>query len=99
MAETAQRVTCETCGELTWGERLPCCNCDTAPPVSNWSAGFTFDQALRGLRLGKRVRRKGWNAHVEMRADPEHLEMVGLRGTCTYHASSEELLADDWEVA
>lgn len=92
-------VTCETCDESTFSNEYPCSNCNAFPPARDWDQPLQFEEALWALRLGKRVRRKGWDAYVEKRAGPERLEMVGRRGSCTYRASSDELLAEDWEIA
>ncbi len=72
-------VTCETCGVQTWSARHPCVNCETAPPVRDWSGSFQFNEALRGMRLGKRVRRHGWMAHVgiEDRGNGVPLMVIG----------------------
>ncbi len=75
-----------------------------APPVRDWSGSFQFGQALRGMRLGKRVRRPSW----------EHswgIENGTLTARCPVHDEGEDtvwepfdlnpadILADDWEVA
>ncbi|BAQ45925.1 MULTISPECIES: hypothetical protein [Methylobacterium] len=97
------RVTCETCGEDTWSDRHPCSNYDTCPPTSNWSAGFRFDQALRGMRLGKRVQRPGWfhswsiedgKLTVRWPFDDE-----GFSTSEPRDLNPADILADDWEVA
>lgn len=97
-------VTCETCGFETWSERHPCVNCETAPPVRDWSGSFQFDQALRGMRLGKRVRRPGWDRTWS-------IEDGKLTARCPIYDEGEDtvweprdidpddILADDWEVA
>jgi hypothetical protein len=97
------RVICETCGEDTWSDRHPCSNCDTCPPTSNWSPGFCFGQALRGMLLGKRVRRPGWyqtwgiedgKLIVLWPSDEE-----GGTGSEPRDVNPADILADDWEVA
>ncbi|SFU94205.1 MULTISPECIES: hypothetical protein [unclassified Methylobacterium] len=97
-------VICETCGEDTWSDRHPCSNCDTCPPTSNWSGSFHFGQALRGMRLGKRIRRKGWDHSWG-------IENGALTARCPVYDEGEDTvweprdinlddaLADDWEVA
>lgn len=99
------RVICETCGEDTWSADYPCSNCETNPPVSNWATSFRFDRALRGMRLGKAMRRPGWDGrHVVIENRGNGAPILSLKPSRRgekidpYHPCSDDVLADDWEV-
>jgi hypothetical protein len=65
--------------------------------------GMGIEMALPLARKGVRIRRKGWDTHVEYRERPEHsplLWLVGLGGDImVYHPCCDDALAGDWETA
>lgn len=97
------KVVCETCGEST-SDEWACWNCETNPPVSNWGCSFRFDQALRGMRMGKRVRRAGWTDAWSIEDGKLIIRFPDPAGgedavAPAFELHEDDILADDWEVA
>jgi len=101
------KVVCETCGEEIWSAEGPCWSCDEPRPVTDWKAfsqrGFRFEFAMKAMRLGKSVRRLGWERHVVIEDRGNGVPILSLKpsqwdGIDPYHPCSDDVLATDWEV-
>ena len=70
---------------------------------------MNFGQAIEALKIGKRLRREGWNGkgqYIELQVPDEHSKMKHpyiyihpVDGRLVpWLASQTDMLADDWEV-
>jgi Protein of unknown function (DUF2829) len=64
---------------------------------------MNFEDALKALKEGKKVRRKGKAEYIiieDIKPDPQ-LTLVDIRGhgyTSAYLIANRDILADDWEI-
>lgn len=61
---------------------------------------MNFESALEGLRRGHRLRRRGWTKDVRLvlRGNNIFEETQSLPAAFIGSISSEDILADDWEL-